>query len=323
MNTRSTIRRLMLLAALCALTAGAHSQSYPVKPIRLLVGYAAGGPVDNAARRLVPALQKELGQNIVIDNRGGAGGVLAADIVAKAEPDGYTLIFMASPTQVMTPHMMKSMPFDPVKDLTPISMAIGFATALLVNKDLPVSNVQQLVAYAKANPQKVSFGSAGVGSSNHLSGELLVKETGAPMLHIPYKGNALALNDVIGGQISFMFNSIGDSIQHLSSGRVRVLAVSSKERNRALPNVPTMVEAGLTGFDVTAWYALEGPPRMPREIVNRLNTAMRNVLTDPAVARQFSQIGYDVMPSSPEELRQIIEADYKRWAPVAGQFKID
>jgi hypothetical protein len=258
-----------------------------------------------------------------VDNRGGAGGVLAADIVAKAEPDGYTLIFMASPTQVITPHMMKTVPFDPIKDFTPISMAVGFATVLLVNKDFPARSLEQLVAYAKANPNRVSFGSAGIGSSNHLAGELLSRETSVQMLHVPYKGNALALNDLIGGQISFMFNSVGDSLTYLASGRVRAIAVSSKERNRALPDVPTMVQSGLSNFDVTAWYALEGPAKLPQEIVSRLNTAMRNVLAEPSMTKQFSDIGYNVIPSTPDELRRIIQADYQRWSPVARDINIE
>ena len=324
MTIKAKFRPVLLAAALGVLTASsAHAQTYPSKPIRLLVGYAAGGPVDNAVRRIVPSLSKELGQTIVVDNRGGAGGAIAADVVAKAEPDGYTLIFMASPTQVMTPHMTKSLPFDPVKDFTPITMTVGFATALLVNKDFPARNLAELVAYAKANPDKVSFGSAGIGSSNHLAVELLKKETGAQMLHVPYKGNALALTDVIGGQISFMFNSIGDSIQHVQGGKVRALAVSSRQRNRAMPDVPAVAESGISNFDVTAWYALEGPPRMSRDVVTRLNTAVRKVMTDPAMTKQFSDIGYDVILSTPEELQRIIQADYERWKPVAGAIKME
>jgi tripartite-type tricarboxylate transporter receptor subunit TctC len=223
----------------------------------------------------------------------------------------------------MAPHMMKTVPFDPVKDFTPISMALSFATVLIVNKDFPARNFEQLVAYAKANPNKVSFGSAGIGSSNHLAGELLKKEAAVQMLHVPYKGNALALNDVIGGQISFMFTSVGDSLPHLASGRVRPIAVSSKERNRALPDVPTMVQSGLSNFDVTAWYALEGPAKLPQAIVSRLNTAMRNVLAEPSMTKQFYDIGYDVTLSTPDELRHIIQVDYERWSPVARAIKLE
>ena len=317
---RCGVAALMACAAACA---AAQAPAYPNKAVRVFVGYAAGGPVDNAFRRIAPAFSKELGQSVVVENRAGAGGVLAADAVAKAEPDGYTLIFQGSPTVTMTPHMMKSVPFDPIRDFTPISMAVGFATVLVVNKDLPVRDVQQLIAYARANPGKVSYGSAGIGASNHLSGELLAKRANLQMIHAPYKGNALALTDVISGQLSFMFNSIGDSIGFIQKGQVRPLAVSSKARSRALPDVPTMIETGVPDFDVTAWYALQGPPRLPRPIVNRLNTAIRGALADPTVARQFNDIGYDVMPSTPEELAAIVQADYERWSPVARSIKID
>lgn len=312
----------MVAAALVATSVTAFSQAsgqtYPNRPIRVIVGYAAGGPVDNATRKVQPYLQKELGQPIVIENRGGASGVVGSDFVAKAEPDGYTLVFTASPTQTMSPHLQKSMPFDPLKDYTPISMVVGFATVLLVNKDLPVHSVAELVAYAKVNPTKITFGSAGIGASNHLSGELLKKMGGAAMLHVPYKGNALALTDVIGGQLTMMFNSVGDSLGFVKSGQVRALAVTSKVRSRVMPDVPTMIEAGMAGFDVTAWYALEGPPKMPRPIVNRLNTAVRTILADPALVKSFSDIGYDVMPSTPEELAQRVQVDYDLWKGVAS-----
>ncbi len=334
MNGNATFRRragtairglvgFTLGAASAAALAQATAQNYPNRPVRIVVGYAAGGPVDNAARKIQPYLQKELGQPVVIENRGGAGGVVGSDFVAKAEPDGYVLVFTASPTQTMSPHLQKTMPFDPLKDYTPVSMAVGFATALLVNKDLPVRNVAELVAYAKANPKKVSFGSAGIGASNHLSGELLKKMSGAEMLHIPYKGNALALTDVIGAQLTMMFNSVGDSLPFVKAGQVRALAVTSKERSRVMPDVPTMIEAGMAGFDVTAWYALEGPPKMPRAIVNRLNTAVRNALGDPALSKAFTDIGYDVMPSTPEELAQRVTADYDLWKGAASGLKVD
>jgi len=323
MTIPSLVRGTLLLALAMASPAWAQAPAYPSKAVRVFVGYAAGGPVDNAFRRIAPAFSKELGQSVVIENRAGAGGVLAADAVAKAEPDGYTLIFQASPTVTMTPHMMKSVPFDPIKDFTPISMVVGFATTLVVNKDFPARNLQQLIAYARANPGKVSYGSAGIGASNHLSGELLAKRANLTMIHAPYKGNALALTDVISGQLSFMFNSIGDSVGFLEKGQLRALAVSSKARSRVLPDVPTMIESGVPDFDVTAWYALQAPPRLPRPIVNRLNTAIGRALADPTVAKQFHDIGYDVMPGTPEELAATVQADFERWGPVARSIKID
>lgn len=317
--TLAATATLFLSAAIHAQTA----QSYPARAVRMIVGYAPGGPVDTAARRIAPHLQKELGQSVIVENRPGASGVVGSDFVAKAEPDGYVLVFTASPTQTMSPHLQKSMPFDPLKDYTPVSLVVGFATVLVVGKDFPAASVSQLIAYAKANPEKVSFGSAGIGASNHLAGELLKKLSGTEMLHVPYKGNAPALTDVIGGKLSFMFNSVGDSLGFVGGGQLRALAVSSKERSRAMPAVPTMIEAGLPGFDVTAWYALEGPPKMPPAVVARLNTAVRNALANPGLARQFFDIGYDVMPSSPEELSARVKADYDLWGGVARGLKLE
>jgi len=308
---------------LASITTASFAQAYPNRPIRIVVGYAAGGPVDNTTRKIQPYLQKELGQSIIIENRGGAGGVVGSALVAKAEPDGYTLVFTASPTQTMSPHLQKSMPFDPLKDYTPVSMVVSFATALLVNKDLPIRNVTELVAYARANPNKASFGSAGIGASNHLSGELLKKLSGAPLLHVPYKGNALALVDVMSGQLMMMFNSVGDSLSVVKNGQVRALGVTSRTRSRVMPDVPTMIEAGMPGFDVTAWYALEGPPNMPRPIVNRLNTAIRNILRDPSLAKSFDDIGYDLSPSTPEELAQRVQTDYDLWKGVVSGLKVN
>ncbi len=327
LSCRRAIRHGSMLTVtamvLSSLANTAQSQTYPTRPVRVIVGYAAGGPVDTAARRIAPYMQKDLGQPVVVENRPGAGGVVGSDFVAKAEPDGYVLVFTASPTQTMSPHLQKTMPFDPLKDYTPISGVVGFATLLVVGKDFPTTTVGQLVAYAKANPDKVSFGSAGIGASNHLSGELLKKMSGTSMLHVPYKGNAPALTDVIGGKITFMFNSVGDSLGFVNGGQVRALAVSSKERSRALPGVPTMIESGMPGFDVTAWYALEGPPRLPAAIVNRLNIAVRASLADPVLSKQFFDLGYDVMPSSPDELAARVKADYDLWSGVAKGLNIE
>ena len=262
-NAPTPLHRKPLAVALSTLallttaiaTDSALAQSYPSRPVRLLVGYAAGGPVDVGARMMAPALQKQLGQPVLIENRAGASGTLAGDLVAKATPDGYTLFFAASPTQTINPHVQKNMPFNPLKDYTPISLLVDYTNVLVVNKDFPAKTVSELVAYAKANPGKVSFGSAGVGGSNHLSGELLKKTTAADMLHVPYKGNAPAMADVIGGKITFMFDIVGTARNFITGERVRALAVTSTRRNRMLPNLPTMIEAGVPKFDVTGWYA--------------------------------------------------------------------
>jgi tripartite-type tricarboxylate transporter receptor subunit TctC len=319
-------RRLLLAIttiALAALSAAASAQGYPTRPLKFLVGYAPGGPVDAAARIMAQALQKELGQPVIVENRPGASGAIAADLVAKSAPDGYTIYFAASPTLTITPHVQKSMPVDVLKELAPIVNIVDYTNVLLINKDFPARNVAELIAYARANPGKVAFGSAGMGASNHLSAELLKKSTGTDMVHIPYKGNAPAMADVIGGKIAFMFDITGTAKGFVDSGRARALAVTSRERNRSLPDVPTMIEAGVPGFEVTGWYALLGPAGLPREPLARLNAAVRAALADPALARQLADLGYDVKPLSPEALAARIKREYDLWGEVSKDIKFE
>jgi len=320
------VKRLLIAltgAALAAAALGAFAQGYPVRPMKFLVGYAPGGPVDAAARIMAQVLQKELGQPIVVENRPGASGAIAADLVAKSPADGYTIYFAASPTLTITPHVQKSMPVDVLKELAPIVNIVDYTNVLLINKDFPARNVAELVAYAKANPGKVAFGSAGMGASNHLSGELLKKSTGTDMIHVPYKGNAPAMADVVGGKIAFMFDITGTAKGFVESGRARALAVTSRERNRSLPDVPTMIEAGVPGFDVTGWYALMGPVGLPREVAARLNVAVRAALANPELAKQLSDLGYDVKPSTADELGARIRREYELWGGVAKDIKFE
>jgi tripartite-type tricarboxylate transporter receptor subunit TctC len=320
------LKRLFLAitaAALAAASVGTLAQGYPTRPVRFLVGYAPGGPVDSTARILAQALQKELGQPIVVENRPGASGAIAADLVAKSTPDGHTIYFAASPTLTITPHVQKSMPVDVLRELAPIVNIVDYTNVLLINKDFPARSVAELVAYAKANPGKVAFGSAGMGASNHLSGELLKRSTGTDMVHVPYKGNAPAMADVVGGKIVFMFDITGTAKGFVDSGRARALAVTSRERNRSLPDVPTMIEAGVPGFEVTGWYALIGPVGLPREVVARLNAAVRAALADPALAKQLADLGYDVKPSSPDELAARIKREYELWREVSKDIRFE
>jgi tripartite-type tricarboxylate transporter receptor subunit TctC len=307
----------LLLAAGAALPLCATAQEYPVRPITLLVGYAPGGPVDAAARIMVPALEKRLGQPVVIDNRGGASGTIAAGAIAKAAPDGYTLFFAASATQTISPHVQKRLPYDSLKDYTPIALLVNAPNVLIVNKDKAIPSLSALVALAKAQPGKVSFGSAGPGASNHLAGELLRKLTGTEMLHVAYKGNAPAMTDVMGGQITFMFDAVSTGAAAVGGKRVAALAVTSAQRHPLLPDVPTMAEAGIPNFPEGSFYALEGPPGLPAPVVARLNAAVRAVLADPAVARRLVDAGYEITPSSPDELATRVRSEYERWGQVA------
>jgi tripartite-type tricarboxylate transporter receptor subunit TctC len=301
-----------------AMPSPALAQQAPMPTlVKLVVGYTPGGPVDGAARLLAPALAQALGTQVIVENRPGAGGSMGGDVVAKAVPDGATLFFGASPTITINPNVQRKMPFDPMKDLTPIAPLVAYTNVLVVNKDLPVRSVAELLAYAKAHPQKVFYGSAGVGSSNHLSGALLEKMTGAPMAHVAYKGSAPALSDVMGGTLAMMFDIIATSRPFIESGKVRALAVTSRQRNRMLPEVPTMIESGVADFDVGGWFGLYGPARMDPALVARINAAAVKVLAGEAVAARLLDQGYEVWSGAPAVLDQKGQADRKLWATVS------
>jgi tripartite-type tricarboxylate transporter receptor subunit TctC len=291
--------------------------------VRLVVGYAAGGPVDTAARQFAPLLARELGRNVVVDNRPGAAGLLGAEVVAKAAPDGATLYFGASPTLTISPHVIKAMALDPAKDLTPVAPLLSYANALVINKDAPIRSLAELVAYAKANPGKVSYGSAGMGASNHLSGELFAKQTGAQLMHVPYKGNAPAMTDVIGGQITMMFDIVSTARNYVQANRVRALAVTSRERNPSLPEVPTMREAGLAGYEVIGWYGVYGPAGLGAEQVKRLNAAVNQALADEGLRKQWAEQGYDLWVGEPARLAAQQRGDFDLWRGVTAGIKFD
>jgi tripartite-type tricarboxylate transporter receptor subunit TctC len=282
--------------------------------VKLVVGYTAGGPVDSAARLLAPALARELGTQVIVDNRPGAAGSIGGDMVAKAAPDGATLFLGASPTITINPNVQRKMPFDPMKDLTPIAPLVAYTNVLVINKDLPIRDVSELLAYAKANPGKVFYGSAGIGSSNHLSGALLEKMTGAPMAHVAYKGSAPALADVMGGTLTMMFDIIATSRPYIGTGKVRALAVTSRQRNRMLPEVPTMIESGVPGYDVGGWFGLYGPAHMDPVFVARINAAANRMLARDDLAARLLDQGYDLWPGAPEVLAAKGVADRRLWA---------
>lgn len=315
-KSNSRVFGFILLGSLFVAARGSQAQDFPVKPIRLLIGYAAGGPVDLTARRLAPVLQRELGQPVVVDYLPGAGGLLAMQQIANAAPNGYTIMLAADATQTIAPHMQKDLSFDPVKDVTPIGGVVESSLVMLVNRDLPARTLADFIAYAKARPDQVKFGSAGPGSGLHLAGELLGQRIGVRMLHVPYKGNAPALTDVMGGVLSFMFSATGSVIAAVKGGQVRALGTTARARNPSLPEVPTMDEAGLKGFYLANWYALEGPPGLSSAVVTRINSALRNALGDPALAQQLVSMGYEVAPSSPEALKSRIVSEYEVWRQV-------
>lgn len=311
------MKRWMMAGMLLALVQGtAMADNYPARPVKLIVGYAPGGPVDTAARIYADFLGRTLKQPVVVDNRAGASGAIAADLTAKATPDGYTLYFVASPTMTMTPLIQKSVNFNPTKDFTYVGLITDYTNVLLINKDFPAKNVTELVEYARKHPEGVSFGSAGVGASNHLSAELLAQMGGVKMLHVPYKGNSPAMADVIGGKVTFMFDITGTAIGHIQGGKVRALAVTSKTRNAALPTVPTMIESGMKNYDLTGWYALIGPQKLPADVVDKLVKAQKSIGDDPAFQQRMTQGGYDLDITGPKPLADRIQRELKLWAGV-------
>ncbi|QOF79861.1 Bug family tripartite tricarboxylate transporter substrate binding protein [Variovorax sp. 38R] len=314
LSRRQLMAALAGSAALAALPHRSFAQQ-PLPPlIKLVVGYSAGGPVDGAARLLAPALGQELGTQVIVDNRPGAAGSLGGNAVAKAPPDGAMLFFGASPTITINPNVQRSMPFDPMKDLTPLAPLVDYTNVLVVNNDLPVRNVGELLAYAKAKPGKLFYGSAGVGASNHLCGALLEKMSGLQLTHVPYKGSAPALADVMAGTVPMMFDIIATSRPFIQSGKLRALAVTSRQRNRMLPDVPTMIESGVPGYDVGGWFGLYGPARMDPTLVARVNAAAQKMLAREDIAHRLREQGYDVWAGAPEVLGTKGVSDRKLWA---------
>lgn len=321
-NLQSMGRRT-LLAAACAATLAPLAVQAQGQPVRLVVGYAAGGPVDAAARLFAPVLAKELGQPVVVENRPGAGGAMAGDMVAKGAPSGQLMFFAASPTMTISPHILKAMLFDPARDLTPVAPILSYANVLVANKEQPFKTVAELHAYAKANPGKVAYGSAGMGASNHLSGELFARRAGIQLTHVPYKGNAPAMTDVIGGQLAMMFDIIGTGRNYVHSGRVRALAVTSRERNPSMPDVPTMREAGIADYEVGGWYGLYGPPRLPQEIVARFNEATRRALASEELKAKLVEQGYELWTGGPQLLAERAARELALWGTVTKGIQVE
>ena len=286
------------------------------QPIRLVVGYAAGGPVDSAARLFAPHFARELGQTVIVENRPGAAGALGGDWVAKSQPQAGLLFFAASPTVTITPHLLKAMPFDPIKDIAAVAPVVAYANVLVVNKDQPFKTLPELIAYAKANPGKLAYGSAGIGASNHLSGELLALRTGTQMTHVPYKGNAPAMTDLIGGQINMMFDIIGSARSYIASGRVRAVAVTSRERNTGLPDLPSMREAGVPDYEVGGWFGIYGPSNLPSDLIARYNEATRRALLTEELKSKLIEQGYDIWSGAPQVLSERAAKEFALWAPV-------
>lgn len=323
----SSRRLAMATLALAALASAAlPAAAQEGGPVRLIVGYAAGGPVDQGARLFGQALSKELRVPVMVENKTGANATIAGSEVVRAKPDGLTLWFAASPTVTISPNVMSKMSFDPAKDLVPVAPILSYYNVLVVNNGEPYKNLQELVGYAKANPGKLAYGSAGVGGSNHLGALLFARRSGIEMNHIPYKGNAPAMTDVIAGQLNMMLDIISTASTYIHGGKVRAIAVTSPQRNASLPDVPTFAESGiegLKGFDVGGWYGVYGPKGMAPELVAKLNQAVNAALAQPELKKRYKELGYDEWTGSPQKLAERAAKERAMWATVTQGIVID
>ena len=304
---------LLLFAA-----AAAHSQPYPNKPARLLVGFAPGGGVDVTARIVAAKLTELWGQQLVVDNRAGAGGTIATDIAAKAAPDGYSLLFCGIWSHGVAPSLYKQLPYDHYRDFAPVSMIGTTPNVLVVNPNVPVKSVSEFIAYTKANNGKIAIAHPGAGSSPHMTLELFRLTTGVNVVPVPYKGGAPALVDLLGGHIPAMFDNMSTQLSVIKSGRTRALAVTSPKRTSHLPDVPTMMESGVQ-LDVTVWYGLCAPAAVPKTVVAKLNADLHKALNAPDVQRRLMEQGVDPAPSTPEEFAAFIRVETDKWAKVVKE----
>jgi tripartite-type tricarboxylate transporter receptor subunit TctC len=308
--------RIVALLALSLLTSNVFAQGYPDKPIRILVGFAPGGPADITARLIGDRLSEAWGKPVIVENLTGAAGNLATDRVAKSAPDGYTLLAAASATIVTNPSLYQKLPFDPVKDLAPITQAVYTPNILAVHPDVPARSVQELVAYARTNTGKLTFGSAGPGTSQHLAGELFKTMAGIDIQHVPYRGIAAVMPDLIAGRLTMAFGNISAVLPLVRDGKLRALAVTSARRYGLVPDLPTMIEAGFPGFDSTAWFGLMAPAGTPADIIDKLHRESVRILALPDVRKRFDELGIEVVGNTPAEFAAVIATETPQWAKV-------
>jgi tripartite-type tricarboxylate transporter receptor subunit TctC len=318
--------RLILAAVAAFFCAQATAQApFPSKPIRLITLTTAGGSLDTLARLVAAKLTEQMGQTVVVENRVGAGGNVGAEALAKSAPDGYTIGMNTVSTHGINPSLYGArMPFDAIKDFAPITQLAELKNVAVLTPSIPARNVQELVQYAKANPDKLSFGSAGTGTSQHLSGELFKMRTGTQMQHIPYQGAAQAMPNLLSGQIQLMFVSVPEALPHIKAGKLRAVGVTSRQRSSVLPDVPSLAEQGLD-FDVSAWFGIMAPAGTPRPIVQRYNSEIVRAMGQPVVRGKLAGIGMDPVTMSPDQFAQFIRDEIARWAPVvkASGAKLD
>jgi len=319
-NLIHSIQKFFILICF-VLIGNVYAQSYPNGPVKIVVPFPPGGTTDILARVLANELTKKWGQTVVVENKPGASGTIFSEQLARMPPDGYTLMVTAT-HHVINPSLYKNLKYNTRADFTPISLIAGVPNVLVVNPAFPVKNIQELIAYAKANPGKVMFGSAGTGGANHLSGELFKSMAKIDMVHVPYKGAAPALNDLLGNQISVMFDSIPGVLSHIKAGKLRALGVTSLTRSTALPNIPTISESGLKGFEALAWFGMYAPPQMAPELLNKISSDVLTVLQSPQVKNQFAEQGADAGHMTQAEYAKYVDSEITKWAKVISDANI-
>jgi len=303
--------RCLVVAWLAVAASAAGAQPYPSKPITIVVPFAAGSGTDSITRIIGQYLQTALNQSVVVENKVGASGVLAATYVARAAPDGYTLLMATNSTHSANPHLFKSLGYDPVKDFAPVARAGSYVFMLVVNPDVPAKTLPELVAYAKANPGKLTYASGN--TTGIVAGETLKSKAGIDILHIPYKSTPPAINDVLGGRVSMMFIDLAPGLQHVRAGTMRPLAVTTRERSALLPDLPSLAEAGIPGYDVTSYAALFAPAGTPKEIVDRLNAEVQKIIANPEAKSRIAVTGFDAFSGPPDSLAAFVQTELVNW----------
>ncbi len=315
------MKTILSMLAASAFAIAAHAQPFPSKPIRIVVSYPPGGGADLMARLVAPKLQESLGQPVIVENRPGASGQIAALEVARSPADGYTLLFDAS-SYAVNPGLYASLPYDPAKAFTPVSVLVLFPNVLVVTPGFPARDVKELVAAAKAKPGSIAFASSGNSSAQHLSGELFRQKTGVEMMHVPYKGGAPALNDVMGGQVPVFFANMASSLAHIQGGKLRALAITAAARSAALPGVPTMAEAGVPGYVVYEWNAVFAPAATPAPVVAKIAAAVHTALQAPEVRARMTSLGGEIADYGPAEADRFVREQTQLWGRVVREARI-
>ena len=314
--------RVLFVAVLAAFSHAAFAQTYPARPITMVAGFAAGGSVDTVARIVAKRLGDSLGQNVLVDNKAGAGGVLATQQIVRSAPDGYTILLAAVGSLAVSPHLVPNIGYDPLRDLAPITMAVVFPNVIVVHPSLPAKTLVEFVQLAKASPGKIAYGSSGIGGIGHLAGAMFALTAGIDIVHVAYKGGAPAMQDLLGGQIPAIVGTPVTSLPHIKSGKIRALATTGSTRARIMPDVPTVAESGYPGFEAINWYAYVAPARTPTEIIARLNRELAAVLNAPEVREQLDQHGVEAKPGTPGELAKYMESELAAWGGVVKAAKI-